>query len=452
MIDTLENAPDELAEQFVDAALMGRLVVLCGAGLSIHSGLPLASELAETLRQRYASIYGGVLPDGVPSLEEVAGHFYGQGWGVFRGQFIETLVPWDTINSKKPNSGHEALADFLCCEAAQVVITTNYDMLIEEAVRTLGKHDLDACLDAADLQLTNERLVKVHGCSRKDRANTVWCVEQLDHEPVSDRITSVRTWLGANLQERNVVIVGFWSDWTYLNDAFAASVNTIEPNRVVIVDPADTDALRDKAPQLWAWADNPDFEATHLKMGGHDFLAGLRRQFGARIVYRTLLNARGDYPEGAGACPSEEEIVLPDDDNSGYYNLRRDLAGARYAEPSTSLDVEPGMLPVGVAILYLQTQGAEYDGACFVLTDLRIRIVRGDGRPVSAIRRHFSNDVLDPDPPDYVVCAGATEDGGAKTHLVRGEEKPTIARKGYSQAKWCLLDQLIEELDQAIEQ
>lgn len=396
---------------------------------------------------QYQTEYGGVLPVEASNLEAIAHHFFAQGLAVFRTLFVESIVPWNEINRADPNDGHRAIADFLSCNACDAVVSTNYDILVEKAANQLGNYHLDACLSGQDLQLTSERLLKIHGCSRKDRGNTVWCVEQLDHDPVKQRVWSAQQWLAVNLQERLLVVVGFWSDWTYLNDAFAASVNRIVPNRVVVVDISDLEELKNKAPALWDWADSEDFDSIHLRLPCDQFLAEVRDEFGRNIVQRALGAARDQYPANITPCLPVDQIEVSDDEGSGFYNLRRDLCGAKYSEPAPTTSVQPGMIPVGVAILYLLSQGAEYDGTHFLLKGVRIRVVRGDGRELSRMKHAYRNDTLDPVAPDWIVCAGTLDDGGVEPDVVRNQSKRTVVRRGYPDARWLLFNELTSELE-----
>jgi hypothetical protein len=109
----------------------GRLLVVCGAGLSMAapSSLPSARTVAERCFDKYrvesdpdcdVSLRG--------DLEALAEHF--AGLNTLESIFIERLVPWPAF-VRPSNAGHAAVADFLITRAAVAGISSNYDTLIE---------------------------------------------------------------------------------------------------------------------------------------------------------------------------------------------------------------------------------------------------------------------------------------------------------------------------------
>ena len=122
--------------QSIDA---GRLVILCGAGLSMAppSSVPSANELAQLCFNRYtATIDQHLDPDLENDLEALAGYFFEN--GTLISYFIRRLVPWDVF-LVTPNRGHNALADFLISRIADAVLSSNYDLHIENAARRYGE-------------------------------------------------------------------------------------------------------------------------------------------------------------------------------------------------------------------------------------------------------------------------------------------------------------------------
>ena len=85
------------------------------------------------------------------------------------------------------------------------------------------------------------------------------------------------------------MIVGFWTDWDVLerrrlSDAVAGS----EPRTVVLVDPDDRDALREKAPELWNWANQPANEFFHVRERSDIFLDELRAAYSRGFIRQAL--------------------------------------------------------------------------------------------------------------------------------------------------------------------
>ena len=96
----------------------GRLIVLCGAGLSMAapSSLPSARTVAERCFDKHRLESDPNLdPTLRQDLEALAEHFAGQ--HTLGSIFIEHLVPWPDF-VRPSNAGHAAVADFLLTRAA----------------------------------------------------------------------------------------------------------------------------------------------------------------------------------------------------------------------------------------------------------------------------------------------------------------------------------------------
>ena len=74
--------------------------------------------------------------------------------------------------------------------------------------------------------------------------------------------------MAANLRQKDLLVVGFWSDWEYLNAVIGAALIDVQPLSVTVIDLSPTNALEQKAPQLWeiAHAENVTFE--HVQESG----------------------------------------------------------------------------------------------------------------------------------------------------------------------------------------
>src|SRR5690606_26755175 len=220
----------------------------------------------------------------------------------FESFFIARLVPWHTLNGI-PNAGHEAIADLLACGVLVGAPTTNFDYMVETAASTLGEPDFRAVVDAGDLaQDTPHRpFIKLHGCAVRSRSNTIWCAEQLPDPAVVPRMNEFRAWLGANIGGRDLVFVGFWSDWAYLTDLLTQFFGVAMPQHVYVVDPEAAEYLEVKAPGLWAWAHGPGITFHHCRESGRDFLDELRRRWSRLFVTRLMTEATPTYTGLFGA-------------------------------------------------------------------------------------------------------------------------------------------------------
>ncbi|MGH3428117.1 MAG: hypothetical protein ACRDQZ_11225, partial [Mycobacteriales bacterium] len=269
-----------------------RLVVVCGAGLSMGkpTRAPSAAEVAQICFDKYVAFTGATLDPGVRNdLEKVADYFYDS--HTLQSVFIAGLVPWDRF-VRPPNAGHVALADFLWIRAIAAALSSNYDTMIERHAGNCGA-DLRPSLDggAATARTPfHSPLLKFHGCQFCDADSTVWTKKQLADAVIADRIASSRIWMQANLQHRDLLVVGFWSDWSYLNTILGGVLGVIAPVSVTVIDLSNSAQLEAKAPDLWALAHAPDVTFNHVSEDAEVVLDELHRSF-SKAYLRTLLNS-----------------------------------------------------------------------------------------------------------------------------------------------------------------
>ena len=241
---------DPIITELLGSIEANRLMLLCGAGLSLPSPSNLlpAWRVAEICYEKRRDIE--VLPDALRhDLDALAGHFHQAGH--FKDQFLG-LVPWAELLGE-PNAGHAAVSDLLVARAAHSTLSANFDPLIETWAKT-RKVDLRGALDGAqatEYSAATSPLLKFHGCLERDRDATLWTQRQLDEGAVQQRIQSIKNWLAINLPGKDLLIIGFWTDWGYFNTVLADAVAVGGIGRVLVIDPASTDALQQKAPGLW---------------------------------------------------------------------------------------------------------------------------------------------------------------------------------------------------------
>src|ERR1700682_4970675 len=121
---------DSLLTRLLGSIAADRLMLLCGAGLSIPppSSLMSALVVSQTCYDAYQHIV--VLPPNLrDNIDLLAGDFFCT--GEVESVFIGTLVPWNDLVGK-PNIGHAAMGDFLVTGAATAVLSANFDVLIEQ--------------------------------------------------------------------------------------------------------------------------------------------------------------------------------------------------------------------------------------------------------------------------------------------------------------------------------
>jgi hypothetical protein len=152
----------DLQERLLNSIENDRLVLFCGAGLSMSapSHVPSAAELAKICRETYAKDYGAAIPEvDAQDLEKMAEYFSAK--ALLVPTFINKLLPRGPF-LRAPNAGHYAIADFLATGIIDFAVSTNVDALTEVAAEDLGEGQAFVALDAAEanvprLQVINQR-------------------------------------------------------------------------------------------------------------------------------------------------------------------------------------------------------------------------------------------------------------------------------------------------------
>ena len=443
-----EKMDPVLLTKLLGSIASDNLVVFCGAGLSMAkpSELPSARAVANNVAAKYCSVTAAVLPANADSDLEVLASF-ALSRGELRKLMLQKLVEWYKF-TRKPNAGHFAVADFLGARIVEFAISTNFDTLIEVAAEDLGEPLFEAALDGKEASRASPHhpLLKIHGCCRRNKEETLWCREQLLTPPLKDRIESSKIWLNAQLRGRDVLFIGFWTDWDYLNSVIEDCIRSSEPALVVLVDPLDSSALQCKAPELWNWANSGRFQFHHERISGADFLDELRKEFSILFLEQLLAEARPTFCALTGSSSSPPFSFDRTKTSADFYSLRRDYTGIS----STNIVREkiPSALcaQVGAMHLRLISKGAVLEIPRFVLSGKRIRLVQGAGQVLSLVKNRFAEESAPPIADEVVICAGAADDGGVPAHLVRGAASPSIVRSSGLSAKWLTSEMAVAEL------
>jgi hypothetical protein len=387
----------------------GRLVIVCGAGLSMAapSNLPPAWRVAESSFDKYRLQVDPACDVAMRhDLEAFAQHFVDQ--NTLQSVFIGSLVPWGDF-VRPPNPGHAAVADFLVTKAAVAGLSANYDTLIERCAIGNG-FDFQSSLDGEEATVrarTQGPLLKFHGCATLDRPSTVWTASQLNDPTIAQRIAKSKEWMAANLRQKDLLVVGFWTDWDYLNGVLGAVLEGLAPLSVTVVDMADAGALEAKAPQLWALAHGPNVAFTHVQESGAEALDELRKAFSTNYLRAMLAAGRIAFEQLAGVQCEDDWLDIPSDfDTDILYGLRRDAEGVPAGQPATL--PSPGACEIlGTFHLMLRQAGAVATPQGYELNNRSIRVVNGAAAVLSQIKARFV-EAPSVAPTDIVVAAGAT--------------------------------------------
>jgi hypothetical protein len=426
----------------LDSLLAERLAIFAGAGLSMAppSNLPNAWTLAQKAKNKYGAQYGSARPPLSDDIEEQAEYFFQR--GELPTVYLATLIDRNAF-AGRPNQGHYAIADLMLSRALQTVVTTNVDTLIESAgVFLFGQIEVGVDgLGVAALPPSVTPMLKLHGC-RTDLTNTVWAPGQLACEPIQSRIASSAPWLAQRLLNRDLVIVGYWTDWDYLNAVLAATLNRVNPSRVIIVDPADSASFLTKAPDLYALGMRATNGFLHVRQSGAIFLEALRREFSKSFIRQVLHGGAGDFQHIKGVAPDPVWLEPPNVPNDQLWFMRRDLLGC---EPNAPAELpHPRNEPlVGLTIIELRAAGAVSEGANWRLGGTTIRVLRAANQILHRMEANFAKDVAPVVAPDIVVAVGA-ESQTLPMSFARGGHIASIARG--SGSRWMTHSDAVKEL------
>ncbi|RWN59438.1 MAG: SIR2 family protein [Mesorhizobium sp.] len=342
------------------------------------------------------------------NLEALAEHF--SELGILKSVFIEELVPWNSF-ARPSNVGHAAIADLLITGAAAAALSSNYDILIERRAWDYGS-DFRGSLDGDEANVDSAKrsaLLKFHGCSHRDKVSTIWAPSQFQDPVIAGRIARSKTWMAANLREKDLLVVGFWSDWDYLNQLLGAVLRDVAPLSVTVVDPSKTNQLQQKAPDLWALAHSQNVIFNHVLESGADVLDDLRRTFSKNYVRQFLAAGRPAFEAEVGIECAVVLLESPDFDSETLYDWRRDAEGVPSGEPAVMTHPTHAEA-LGFFHLLLRHAGADLVPTGYHIHGRIIRVINGAGAILGTLRTKF---VEAPAAlgADIVVAVGATDLG-----------------------------------------
>jgi hypothetical protein len=413
-----------------------RLVLLCGAGLSIPSPSNLMSAVgvSRACYDKYQAIQ--VLPAEMrDGIDQLAGHFHST--HEFESVFIGGLVPWREL-AGEPNEGHAAVSDLIISRAAEAVLSGNFDTLIEQWATT-RKIDLRGALDGHEAMAFSHEtnpLLKFHGCMQRSREQTLWTQAQLGDQQVAQKIQACADWMRLLLPGKDLLVVGFWTDWGYLNWVLANALNTIAFGSVTVVDPAASVDLQTKAPSLWATLNPGNIPFKHFPASGAEALGELRVAFSKVWLNRFFALAAPLLTAEGRACPAITPALSCDE----LYNGRRDAEGVPYNRAAQTK--EPPAVSAQAAFVHhlLLQAGATHEGPWYLKEGRRIRVVHGAGQAMKSVCQRYNEPPAAPQ-PDIVVCAGAM-DLAVPGNLMKPVVGQSVVRpSGGGSAQWLTLEQ-----------
>lgn len=419
-----------LRKKLLGALDTDTLVFLCGAGLSMPSPsyLPGAARVAEICYDKWVA--NEALDAGLKyDVDKLAGHFHAS--DDFESIFIP-LVPWNDL-SGAPNRGHAAIADLLVSRAAHAALSANFDTMIERWAeqRKVAMQGALTGQEATSFAAETSPLIKFHGCMQRGRRATLWTTAQLAEPAVQARVESCSHWMNLHLPDRHLVVVGFWTDWGYLNDVLANAFTITNALSVTVIDPTPSAGLQAKAPQLWDKLTTLSAAFEHIEESGDHILEELRLEYSkswARKFYalgQPLATGSGIAHVPSPDCLSCDEL----------YDLRRDVEGVPYTRAATQKAPSANTGQAAFAHIELGNDGAVQAGAWLEHGGRTVRIVNGAGRGLSDVKEaHKEPPNLAQ--PDIVLCAGAIDFGVPAKLIATGKGASIVSPAPGGGAKW----------------
>jgi hypothetical protein len=383
------------------------------------------------------------LPDAMrDDIDLLAGHFYHN--GTFPTVFIGSLVPWNDLVGE-PNDGHAAVADLLISRAANATLSANFDPLIEQWAerRKIALQGALNGVEAMTFTNTSNPLLKFHGCFHRDKKNTLWTQHQLQQPEVKQRIENCANWMELNLPNKDLLVVGFWTDWGYLNDVLAQTIQMNGISSVTLIDLATSAALQAKAPLLWSTLNAAGIPFDHVQASGADALKELRIEF-SRVWAKKFFHLGKPLLEAAGGTyPTAVESAAWTCDD--IYNLRRDAEGVPYSRAAQTKEPGPEAAQAAFAHLLLTQANATRQGSWYTHGGQTIRVVQGAGQGLSSVRDKYVEPPNVP-APDIVLCAGANDIPVPGKIIASGSGHSIVRPAPGGTTRWLTLEQARLEL------
>jgi hypothetical protein len=367
-------------------------------------------------------------------IEQLATHFHGT--GELESVFIDSLIPWDELVGDS-NQGHQAVADFLITRASYITVSANVDTLIEQSAWS-RKKAIRGALDGHEANAFRNQtspLLKFHGCMLRGREVTVWTRAQLADDLIRSRVESCVNWMRMELPDKDLVVIGFWTDWEYLNNLLVDAITTGPFRSVTVIDPATTLDLQTKAETLWRTLNEGTDNFQHVQASGADALEELRIAF-SRVWLRRFYSQGRSLVEQAGLPYAE---IDPDMSCEDLYRCRCDAEGVPYNHAACKK--EPSADNAQAAFLHhlLSQAGAIYEGPWRKYAGRTIRIIHGAGQDLNSIRERYKEPPALRE-PDIVAVAGAM-DLGVPGKLIRsGTGRSVVRPRAGGRAQWVTLE------------
>jgi hypothetical protein len=132
--------------------------------------------------------------------------------------------------------------------------------------------------------------------------------------------------MNLNLPGKDLLVVGFWTDWGYLNDVIVNALNVAPFGSVTVVDPKEDSELQATAPGLWARLIGGTPHFLHVPASGSEALNELRLEF-SKVWARKFFDLGKTPLEAAGKTYSAVDPAMTCEE---LYSFRQDAEGIPY--------------------------------------------------------------------------------------------------------------------------
>ena len=248
--------------------------------------------------------------------------------------------------------------------------------------------------------------------------------------------------MAANLRQKDLLVVGFWSDWDYLNQIIGGALDGLDPLSLTVIDLSGAADLEQKAPDLWLLAHQPHVVFTHVQESGADALDELRRAFSENYLRQVLAAGRAAFEAATGAACDPTWLYVAGLDSESLYDWRRDAEGVPAGRPAMTNRPRNGEA-LGYFHLLLRRAGAAQNAYGYTLNGRRIRVINGAGLILSSVAANF---VEAPalSSADVFAAVGAV-DLGLPANVVRPGTPGSVMRPAAG-GEWFTFEQAQAEL------
>lgn len=155
---------DEIVQHLVSLFQRGKVILFCGAGISFSSKLPMVWDFKERVLKELgvAEPNRNLIHDATLPFESFVSILQ-------ENSNIKALL--NIFNKGQPTLQHRFIAELVVAGKVKVVVTTNFDMLIERALRERGwRANQDYCIayrdqdfNTIDWENDKPTIIKIHG-------------------------------------------------------------------------------------------------------------------------------------------------------------------------------------------------------------------------------------------------------------------------------------------------